>query len=178
MGVRWLWIAVALTAACKGQAREAGAAPPDAEIVVTPPAGDAATPASCVPPVAPPDVVLGIALTSPPRDFHLSPGAARHEAGEVTVTGACAKKIDCVHVSAEALASLYALALEASHVRYAPGTPTVHHGSRTVDVRWAGGSCAIEDDAFHQIVSEDAVTFHAAYDAIAAAILAAHDAGK
>ncbi len=185
MRASWLWLAAALTAACKQQAREADAAPPDAggsidaAMVVAPPSMDGATQEPCVPPVAPRDVVLGIALTSPPREFHSSPGTARHEAGQVTVTGACEKNVDCVHVSAEALASLYALAREASHVRYAPGDPpTVHHGSRAVHVRWAGGSCAIKDDGFHRIVSEDGTTFRASYDAIAAAILAAHDAGK
>lgn len=120
--------------------------------------------AACAIPAHPPDVVLAVTR-------HVIPiGEIRMEAGEITATGRCSPKTDCVHVEHKTMDQLVALVRGMGRIRHRQAQVSPHYGFRGITARWAGGECSFSDGVVTPIDERDEKKFYAVYAAIVDAI--------
>ena len=120
--------------------------------------------ALCAIPDHPPDVVIGVTR-------HVIPiGEIRVEAGEITATGRCSEKMECIHASRETIEKLLALVRNMGRVRHREANVSPHYGYRGITVRWGGGKCELADGSVAPIDNRDEKKFYLVYDAIRDAI--------
>ena len=120
--------------------------------------------ALCVIPEHPPDVVIAVTR-------HVIPiGEIRVEAGEITATGRCSEKTECIHASPATIDELVGLVRSMGRVRHRAANVSPHYGFRGITVRWSGEKCELVDGVVAPIDERDEKKFYVVYDAIRDAI--------